>query len=68
MFVLPRFFQKKRKRTMIERHIFPFSGLIGQEKMETGLLLNAVDPGIGGAGNSCKGLSEKAADRDGYFS
>lgn len=33
---------------MMKRHIFPFSGLIGQEKMKTGLLVNAVDPGIGG--------------------
>ena len=33
---------------MKKRYIFPFSGLIGQEKMKTGLLLNAVDPGIGG--------------------
>lgn len=32
----------------MKRNIFPFSGLIAQEKMKTGLLLNAVDPGIGG--------------------
>ncbi len=32
----------------MKRHIFPFSAIIGQEKMKTALLLNAVDPGIGG--------------------
>ena len=29
-------------------YIFPFSALVGQEKLKTGLLLNAVDPAIGG--------------------
>ncbi len=33
---------------MLKRHIYPFSAIIGQEKMKTALLLNAVDPGIGG--------------------
>ena len=33
---------------MLKRYIFPFGALIGQEKMKSGLLLNAVDPGIGG--------------------
>jgi len=33
---------------MQKRYIFPFGALIGQEKMKSGLLLNAVDPGIGG--------------------
>ena len=32
----------------MERQIFPFSALVGQEKLKTGLLLNAVDPAIGG--------------------
>lgn len=32
----------------MERQIFPFSALVGQEKLKTGLLLNAVDPVIGG--------------------
>ena len=27
---------------------YPFSAIIGQEKMKTALLLNAVDPSIGG--------------------
>jgi magnesium chelatase subunit I len=30
------------------QQIFPFSALVGQEKLKTGLLLNAVDPSIGG--------------------
>jgi Mg-chelatase subunit ChlI len=28
--------------------IFPFSALVGQERMKSGLLLNAIDPSIGG--------------------
>ncbi|NNK58205.1 MAG: AAA domain-containing protein [Desulfofustis sp.] len=32
----------------MERQIFPFSALVGQEELKTGLLLNAVDPAIGG--------------------
>ncbi len=32
----------------MKRHIFPFSALVGQERMKSGLLLNAVDPTIGG--------------------
>ena len=34
--------------SIMERQIFPFSALVGQEKLKTGLLLNAVDPAIGG--------------------
>ena len=30
------------------RYTYPFAALIGQEKMKSGLLLNAVDPSIGG--------------------
>lgn len=33
---------------MRKQNTFPFTGLIGQNKMKTGLLLNTVDPGIGG--------------------
>ncbi len=33
---------------MLKRYIFPFGALIGQEKMKSCLLLNAVDPTIGG--------------------
>ena len=33
---------------MMKRYIFPFSALEGQERMKSGLLLNAVDPTIGG--------------------
>jgi magnesium chelatase subunit D len=31
-----------------QRQLFPFSALLGQEQMKLTLLLNAVDPGIGG--------------------
>ena len=33
---------------MLKRYLYPFGALIGQEKMKTGLILNAIDPGIGG--------------------
>lgn len=33
---------------MQTRYTYPFAALIGQEKMKSGLLLNAVDPSIGG--------------------
>ncbi|MFH2092243.1 MAG: ATP-binding protein [Pseudomonadota bacterium] len=32
----------------MKQNIYPFSAIIGQEKMKTALLLNAVNPGIGG--------------------
>jgi len=32
----------------MKRKSFPFSAIVGQEKLKTGLLLNAVDPTIGG--------------------
>ena len=32
----------------MKRQSFPFSAIVGQEKLKTGLLLNAVDPSIGG--------------------
>lgn len=31
-----------------EAAVFPFSAILGQEEMKLGLLLNAIDPGIGG--------------------
>lgn len=39
---------KLESEISMERQIFPFSALVGQEKLKTGLLLNAVDPAIGG--------------------
>ena len=33
---------------MHKRYSYPFGALIGQEKMKSGLILNAIDPGIGG--------------------
>ncbi|MFH1741999.1 MAG: ATP-binding protein [bacterium] len=32
----------------MDRHLYPFTAIIGQEAMKTALLLNAVDPTIGG--------------------
>ena len=32
----------------MKRYNYPFSAIVGQEKMKTALLLNAVDPSIGG--------------------
>lgn len=32
----------------MKRHVFPFTSIIGQESMKTALVLNAVDPTIGG--------------------
>jgi hypothetical protein len=29
-------------------NVYPFSAIVGQEQMKTALLVNAVDPGIGG--------------------
>ena len=31
-----------------ERVLFPFSAIVGQERMKTALMLNAINPGIGG--------------------
>lgn len=33
---------------MLDRPIFPFSALVGQERLKKGLLLNAINPRIGG--------------------
>lgn len=32
----------------IKRHTFPFSAIVGQEALKTALLINAVDPRVGG--------------------
>jgi magnesium chelatase subunit D len=32
----------------LERHTFPFSAIVGQEVLKTALLINAVDPRVGG--------------------
>ncbi len=32
----------------VKRHIYTFSAIVGQESMKTALVLNAVDPSIGG--------------------
>ncbi len=32
----------------VERHTFPFSAIVGQEVLKTALLINAVDPRVGG--------------------
>lgn len=34
--------------TPVDRHSFPFSAIVGQEMLKTALLLNAVDPRVGG--------------------
>jgi Mg-chelatase subunit ChlI len=34
--------------SMAKRQIFPFTAIVGQERMLRGLTLNAVDPRIGG--------------------
>jgi len=31
-----------------KRPQFPFAAIVGQEQMKTALLLNVIDPGIGG--------------------
>lgn len=42
------YFEPHCKYVMKKHNIFPFTGLIGQNKMKSGLILNTVDPGIGG--------------------
>ncbi|MGH7902888.1 MAG: ATP-binding protein, partial [Candidatus Dormibacteraceae bacterium] len=32
----------------IERYSYPFTGIVGQERMKLALVLNAINPGIGG--------------------
>lgn len=38
----------KKKRVQNERPVFPFSAIIGQEEMKLALILNVIDPRIGG--------------------
>ena len=42
--------------TTKKRRVFPFTAVIGQEEMKLALLLNVIDPRIGGVmimGDSC---------------
>ena len=39
---------EEREETKTKRQLFPFAGVVGQEKMKLGLLLNAINPKIGG--------------------
>lgn len=32
----------------LERRVYPFSAIVGQERMKLGLILNAINSGIGG--------------------
>jgi Mg-chelatase subunit ChlI len=36
------------KETLVRRRVFPFSAIVGQERMTRALILNAVNPRIGG--------------------
>ena len=38
----------EKKRVQKERPVFPFSAIIGQEEMKLALILNVIDPRIGG--------------------
>ena len=38
----------EKKRVQNERPVFPFSAIIGQEEMKLALILNVIDPRIGG--------------------
>lgn len=40
--------QLKGKDRSMKRPVFPFSAILGQEKMKKALVLNAIDPSIGG--------------------
>lgn len=40
--------QKHPTRLRTERPIYPFAAIVGQEEMKLGLLLNAIDPKVGG--------------------
>ena len=49
----PRFFAfifpiQKGGHAQMERYEYPFSALVGQEKLKTALLLNLVEPRLGG--------------------
>ena len=36
------------KAASLERDVFPFTALVGQERMKLALVLNAINPGVGG--------------------
>jgi len=40
--------KKNAAREKVERLVFPFSAIVGQEKMKLALILNAINPQIGG--------------------
>lgn len=40
--------QKNPTRLRTERPVYPFAAIVGQEEMKLGLLLNVIDPRIGG--------------------
>jgi magnesium chelatase subunit D len=39
----------KRSPELVSRPVYPFTAIVGQEEMKLALLLNAIDPSIGGA-------------------
>ena len=40
--------KKVASKEKVERVVFPFSAMVGQEKMKLALILNAINPQIGG--------------------
>jgi len=52
----------------VERYVFPFSAIVGQERMKLALLLNAINPKIGGVlirgeKGTCKSTAVRALAR-----
>lgn len=43
-----KFGEEEEAATKQKRQLFPFAGVVGQQKMKLGLLLNAINPRIGG--------------------